>query len=121
MTVDTNIVIPVYCINLNFLLRNLSNPQERSLIQPAFVLASLAMATLMRSSDIERGEAGRTHALWLRDHAQRALEDSWNNRWVDVPLAEAALVGAFNPAFPASLHTVSIDSDPLRALRTSAS
>jgi hypothetical protein len=50
------------------------------------------MATLMKSSESELGEAGRTRALWLRDTAQRHLESSWNCQWIDPTLAEAALV-----------------------------
>ncbi|TFL03494.1 hypothetical protein BDV98DRAFT_386363 [Pterulicium gracile] len=50
------------------------------------------MATLMRSSDIEGGQAGREKALWLRDYAQTTLDRSWKNRWIGVPLAEAAMI-----------------------------
>jgi hypothetical protein len=60
-------------LNLTFFLDMLLNPEERLKIQPAFILAGLAMAELMRSSDSERGAAGRARAAWLREDAQTAL------------------------------------------------
>lgn len=65
---------------------------ERLRVQPAFILAGLALATLMKSSEIELGSAGRSRAVWLRDAAQTALESSWRSQWINVTLAEAALV-----------------------------
>ena len=47
---------------------------------------------LMRSSETELGAHGRERALWLKNSAQAALESSWNSRWIDLSLAEAALV-----------------------------
>ncbi|KAJ6571274.1 hypothetical protein B0H19DRAFT_1129612 [Mycena capillaripes] len=82
-------------LNLTFFLDMLWNPEERLKIQPAFILAGLAMAELMRSSDSERGEAGRTRAAWLRDNAQNALTiamSGGNGDWIDASLAEAALI-----------------------------
>ncbi|KAF8189550.1 hypothetical protein K438DRAFT_2019010 [Mycena galopus ATCC 62051] len=82
-------------LNLSFFLNMLWNPEERLKIQPAFVLAGLAMAELMRSSDSERGAAGRTRAAWLRDNAQAALTiamSGGNGDWIDASLAEAALI-----------------------------
>lgn len=52
------------------------------------------MATLMKSSDMERGERGRERALYLRDAAQSALEASWNSQSIDLTLAEAAMVSS---------------------------
>ncbi|KAK7046350.1 Zn(2)-C6 fungal-type domain-containing protein [Favolaschia claudopus] len=82
-------------LNLPFFLDMLWNPEERLKIQPAFVLAGLAMAELMRSSDSERGAAGRARASWLRDNAQTALTiamSGGNGDWIDASLAEAALI-----------------------------
>ncbi|KAF7343742.1 Zn(2)-C6 fungal-type domain-containing protein [Mycena sanguinolenta] len=82
-------------LNLPFFLDMLWNPEERLKIQPAFVLAGLAMAELMRSSDSERGASGRTRAAWLRDNAQTALTiamSGGNGDWIDASLAEAALI-----------------------------
>ncbi|KAJ7260366.1 hypothetical protein B0H12DRAFT_1107906 [Mycena haematopus] len=82
-------------LNLSFFLDMLWNPEERLKIQPAFVLAGLAMAELMRSSDSERGEPGRTRAAWLRDNAQTALTiamSGGNGDWIDASLGEAALI-----------------------------
>lgn len=70
----------------------LSSPAERLRIQPSFILAGLAMANLMRSSEMGYGNQGRSRATWLRDAAQRELESAWNTEWVDAGLAEAALV-----------------------------
>jgi len=79
-------------LNLNFFLQSLWDADERSRIQPSFVLAGLAMATLMKSSETELASSGRNRALWLRDAAQAALESAWNSDWIDATLAEAALV-----------------------------
>ncbi|KAJ7624638.1 hypothetical protein FB45DRAFT_923919 [Roridomyces roridus] len=82
-------------LNLSFFLDMLWNPEERLKIQPAFVLAGLAMAELMRSSESERGVNGRSRAAWLRDNAETALSmamSGGNGSWVDPSLAEAALI-----------------------------
>ncbi|TFY66432.1 hypothetical protein EVG20_g4654 [Dentipellis fragilis] len=83
-------------------LRTLYDPVARAAwTPPAFVLAALALATLMQSSEAERGAAGRIRALWLRDAAQAALETAWAAHAVDLGLAEAAFVLAL---FEASAH-----------------
>lgn len=61
-------------------------------MQPSLVYAGLALATLMKSSSLELGHAGRNRALWLRDAAHSNMEQSLNAGWIDLPLAEAALV-----------------------------
>jgi hypothetical protein len=88
-------------LNLNFFLQSLWDADERSRIQPSFVLAGLAMATLMKSSETELASSGRNRALWLRDAAQAALESAWNSDWIDATLAEAALILAL---FESSAH-----------------
>lgn len=50
------------------------------------------MSNLMRSSELERGAAGRCLALSLRDSAQAALEAACNAQSIDHTLAEAAIV-----------------------------
>lgn len=62
-------------------------------MQPSLILSALALATLMKSSDIEDGAAGRTRALYFRDIAQASLEEACSAQAVDFTLAEAALVG----------------------------
>ena len=62
-------------------------------MQPSLVLSALALATLLQSSELELGSAGRERALHLRDIAQAHLESSWNASSVDPSLAQAALVG----------------------------
>ncbi|KAJ7760838.1 hypothetical protein DFH07DRAFT_883807 [Mycena maculata] len=82
-------------LNLSFFLDMLWNAEERLKIQPAFILAGLAMAELMRSSESERGVNGRSRAAWLRDNAQTALRvamSGGNGDWIDASLAEAALI-----------------------------
>ena len=79
-------------INTPFFLRNLYDQDERSRIQPSLVLAGLALATLVRSSELELGVAGRHRAIRLRDAAQSALEASSASQWIDLGLAEAAMV-----------------------------
>ncbi|KAJ7484846.1 hypothetical protein B0H11DRAFT_2018961 [Mycena galericulata] len=82
-------------LNLSFFLDMLWNAEERLKIQPAFILAGLAMAELMRSSEAERRENGRSRAAWLRDNAETALSiamSGGNGDWIDASLAEAALI-----------------------------
>lgn len=61
-------------------------------MQPSLVLSALALATLMKSSEIEHGAEGRRRALYLRDRAQATLEEACTAQAVDFTLAEAALV-----------------------------
>lgn len=61
-------------------------------MQPSLVFAGLALATLMKSNEMELGTTGRSRAAWLRDQAQTSLEASWNAQWIDMALAKAALV-----------------------------
>ena len=70
-------------------------------MQPALIYTGLALATLMRSGELERCGCGggRSRALWLRDAAQFNLEQSLNTQWIDLQLAEAALVRHFAVAF----------------------
>ena len=77
---------------------------------PSIIYAGLALATLMKSSQLELGTAGSDQALWLRDAAQSNLEQSLNSQWIDVLLAEAALVSS-------SLITFVVLSDPPNLLR----
>ncbi|KAJ7259282.1 hypothetical protein C8J57DRAFT_498595 [Mycena rebaudengoi] len=82
-------------LNLSFFLDMLWNPEERLKIQPAFILAGLALAELMRSSESERAHSGRTRANNLRDAAHKALHTAMsggNGDWIDASLAEAALI-----------------------------
>lgn len=62
-------------------------------MQPAFILAALATAKLIKSSSVEEGGEGKRAALVLRADAGRALDDAWRGGWVDVGLVEAAAVG----------------------------
>lgn len=79
-------------LNIPSFMQTLSNPMERLRIQPSFVLAGLAMSNLMRSSEMGFGADGRNKAMWLREWAQRELENAWNSEWIDAGLAEAALI-----------------------------
>ena len=82
-------------------------------MQPALVFACLALAMLVRSSEIELGAGGRTHALRLRDAAQWHLHESWNSQWIDLGLAEAAMVLAL---FETSAHPQHDDASVEAAL-----
>ena len=82
-------------INTTYFIRSLFNVDERSRMQPALIYAGLALATLMRSSELELCGGGRSRALWLRDAAQSNLEQSLSTQWIDLQLAEAALVRHF--------------------------
>lgn len=82
-------------------------------MQPALIYACLAMAKLIRSSEVELGANGRDQALGLRDAAQAHLRESWNIRWVDLGLAEAAMVLAL---FETSAHPQHDDTSVEAAL-----
>ncbi|KAJ7613428.1 hypothetical protein FB45DRAFT_938338 [Roridomyces roridus] len=80
-------------VNARLLLDTLWNPTKYLTLQPAFILASMALAVLIRSSEAERGTSGRDCAAFLRDSAQNALDRAWREGvWLDVSLVEAALI-----------------------------
>ena len=56
------------------------------------VLAALATANLIRSSEQEDGAAGRSWALALLQEAQASLESSISARWIDESLVQASWV-----------------------------
>ncbi|EIM80476.1 uncharacterized protein STEHIDRAFT_126004 [Stereum hirsutum FP-91666 SS1] len=80
---------------------NFLDPVRRSMMQPSLVLAVLAVATFLQSSESGRGEAGRRMAMRLRDEAQSALDASVQARRIDESLAQAAWILAF---FEISAH-----------------
>ncbi|KAG5642774.1 hypothetical protein DXG03_002119 [Asterophora parasitica] len=82
-------------------MKNLQDEELRLSIQPALIYAGLAMATLMKSSEVEFKAPGRERALWLRATAQTSLEASMASQWIDPSLAEAALILAL---FESSAH-----------------
>ncbi|KAF8635939.1 hypothetical protein AX15_000110 [Amanita polypyramis BW_CC] len=81
------------------------DPVRRGGIQPCLVLALLAMATLLRSSEVEMREEGRMRALRFRDEAQAALEASISSNWIDETVAQAAWVLAMFEICPHSEHS----------------
>ncbi|KAH8107663.1 hypothetical protein BXZ70DRAFT_1013538 [Cristinia sonorae] len=91
----------LFFFNKEALFRTLSDPHERLTIQPALIMASLALASLMKSSQIELGSAGRNRALFWRNSAQAALEVACKVEEIDYTLAEAALILA---VFESSAH-----------------
>ncbi|PVF96723.1 hypothetical protein CPB86DRAFT_786652 [Serendipita vermifera] len=79
-------------IHFGRFIRDLYDPERRLQIQPSLVFATLAVATLMKSSEAGLGKEGRKFALWLRDAAQASLDASVNASWIDPSLAKAALI-----------------------------
>ncbi|KAF7288605.1 Zn(2)-C6 fungal-type domain-containing protein [Mycena indigotica] len=96
-------------LHLPSLLHVLWSSNERPTLPPAFILSALALAELMRSSELERGGAGRDRAARLRASAQAAFDADLaqpevtfmfisdfrtenGDRQVDYRLAEAALI-----------------------------
>ncbi|KAI0033659.1 hypothetical protein K488DRAFT_17648, partial [Vararia minispora EC-137] len=73
----------------------LSEPSRRARTQPSLVLAALAVARLLQSSEYGSGRLGMHNALALRDEAQAALDASINARAIDEELAQAAWILAF--------------------------
>ncbi|KAJ7169913.1 hypothetical protein C8R46DRAFT_217813 [Mycena filopes] len=89
----TQSAISLSFINLRHLMGTLWNPTKYLTLQPAFILASMALAVLIQSSETERGAQGRERAAFLRHSAQDALERAWREGvWLDASLAEAALI-----------------------------
>ena len=76
----------------------LCDPSKRSSLQPSLVLAALAAANFIRSSEQESGEAGRMWALTLLEQAQASLESSINARWIDEHLVQASWVSVLTGA-----------------------
>lgn len=70
----------------------LLDPVKRSSLQPSVVLAALAAANFIRSSEQENGAAGRSWALALLQEAQASLESSISARWIDESLVQASWV-----------------------------
>jgi hypothetical protein len=63
-----------------------------SAMQPALVLAALALSVFFSGSEAEGGRAGREKAGMLRDLAQASMESSLAVGWIDYNLAKAAWV-----------------------------
>ncbi|KAF6765530.1 hypothetical protein DFP72DRAFT_204488 [Ephemerocybe angulata] len=74
-------------INVDFLEKQLWQDQYRS-IHPGFIWAALALANLMRSSSVGRGQQGLQIALALFHEAKTALDIAW----ADATYAYAALI-----------------------------
>jgi hypothetical protein len=69
------------------------DPVRRAEMQPSLVLSLLAVSTFWKSSDFfGKGQEGRKRAMRFRDVAQGLLEASFNARWLDESLAQAAWV-----------------------------
>lgn len=81
--------------NISRFFSRLSNPTNRRGLQPSLVLAGLAVANFIRSSEQENGAKGRAWAMRLRDEAQGALEASLNTRWLDETLVQSSWVSRF--------------------------
>jgi len=71
---------------------NYCDPEKRERMQPSLILAALAVSTFFKSSSVELGHEGRQRALRFREHAQGAMEASFNAGFIDETLAQAAWV-----------------------------
>ncbi|KAH9940377.1 uncharacterized protein BXZ73DRAFT_88637 [Epithele typhae] len=87
-------------INVDLFFEDLHNPQSRGRMEPV-VMSGLAMAILMKSSEMDLGGRGRELALTLRDRSQACLELACRNQALDYSMAEAALILAL---FESSAH-----------------
>ncbi|KAH9949097.1 hypothetical protein B0H21DRAFT_169579 [Amylocystis lapponica] len=88
-------------IHIPTFFRDLQDPHRRLRMQPAFIMSALALATLMKSSELELGSSGRTRALYFRNAAQGLMEAACSSKNIDHTLAEAALILAL---FESSCH-----------------
>lgn len=87
----------LFFFNPPALFGSLRDAHQRQCIQPSLILSALAMANLMKSSEIECGVQGRNRAVALRDRAQASLEAACSSHAIDYTLAEAALVSPLAP------------------------
>ncbi|KAI0702975.1 hypothetical protein C8T65DRAFT_655245 [Cerioporus squamosus] len=71
---------------------SLFNPVRRNSLQPALLLSGLALGAFAQSSEVENGARGRQKALKLLEMAHGALEGALATGWVDIGLAQAALL-----------------------------
>ncbi|KAL1945856.1 hypothetical protein VTO73DRAFT_1858 [Trametes versicolor] len=85
---------------LPILIRDLGDPTQRGRLQP-FIMSALAMAMLMKSSELECGPKGRDLACLFHQRAKASLLSACNSQSVDYTLAEAALMQAL---FESSAH-----------------
>lgn len=85
----------------------------------SLVMSALAMAMLMKSSEIELGRNGRELALTLRDRARACLEHACNTRTPDYQMAGAALVRSLccSLSCPAATYTGCLSIRSLRYSR----
>lgn len=93
-----NMVYWIFFLNTSVFLDTLYDPQRRLSIQPSLILAGLALASLMKSSEAGLGAKGREHSLWLRDAAQSALDASVSVGCLEPSLAQAAFVSTLRRA-----------------------
>ena len=77
------------------MVKRLLRDDERLRIQPAFILACLALAKLMKSSTMEGSSPGLQQAMILGSDAHTAFHEAVRLQWIDATLAEAALVICF--------------------------
>ncbi|TFK94583.1 hypothetical protein K466DRAFT_535614 [Polyporus arcularius HHB13444] len=70
----------------------LFNPVRRSSLQPSLLLSALALGAFAQGSEVENGAQGRQKALKLLEMAHGALEGALATGWVDIGLAQAALL-----------------------------
>jgi len=79
-------------INSSTFLQHLNDSNERTKMQPALVIGALALATIMMSSHMELGPAGRERAKSLGEYANGLLHAALNDGSTDPTLAQAFLV-----------------------------
>ncbi|TFK82181.1 hypothetical protein K466DRAFT_666667 [Polyporus arcularius HHB13444] len=70
----------------------LFDPARRSSLQPSLLLSALALGAFVQSSHAENGPRGREKALKLLELAHGALDGALATGWVDIGLAQAALL-----------------------------
>ncbi|EJF65212.1 hypothetical protein DICSQDRAFT_166265 [Dichomitus squalens LYAD-421 SS1] len=100
-------------INIPLFFRDLHEPDLRGRMQ-SLVMSALAMAMLMKSSEIELGSRGRDLALTFRNKAQACLLDACHSHNFDYTLAEAALILAL---FESSCHPMYTPEQATSALQ----
>ncbi|KAF5348161.1 hypothetical protein D9756_010751 [Leucocoprinus leucothites] len=89
-------------VNIDFLSAQIYDDVERFKIQPAFILAALALAQLIQSSVTNQGTAGMAQAVALRLQAQTAVDEARQSGLLNADLAKAQFLLAI---FESSAYT----------------
>lgn len=106
-------------VNRDFLAACLDDSAERVKIHPSFILAVLALAQLMGSSNAEQGTPGMAEAVKLKLQAQGALDQARQAGLLNADLAKAQFVSPVS-SYDFYVHSLTGVSQLLAIFESSA-